>query len=192
MVPLDGTREPFNLSRHPDPDCSPVWSPDGTRIAFVGRRDGEESDIYWFNLVKKSEEETGRDRKLKDAIAAMEKKSSRGGRGRGGDDPSAKPGGDRPTGGGGRRFGRGRRGRGRGGRGGGAPPTGGADDDTAEDRPEKARKDEKPVEVKIDFEGIHDRMHRIRLADVTRSAGGTSAGLADRFRGALEWIRATP
>ena len=44
IVPVDGTREPFNLSRHPDSDFGPVWSGDGKRIAWTGRRDGEEFD----------------------------------------------------------------------------------------------------------------------------------------------------
>ncbi|MFK7739287.1 MAG: S41 family peptidase [Planctomycetota bacterium] len=73
VVPLDGTREPFNISRHPDYDGSPAWSGDGKRLAFVSRRDGEESDIYYVNLSRDVEEQTSRDRKLEEAIAAMKK-----------------------------------------------------------------------------------------------------------------------
>lgn len=71
IVPVDGTREPFNLSRHPDSDTSPKWSGDGKRIAWVGRRDGEELDIYVVELAKETDEMTERDEKLKKALAAM-------------------------------------------------------------------------------------------------------------------------
>lgn len=73
VVPLDGTREPFNISRHPDYDGSPAWSGDGKRLAFVSRRDGEESDVYYVNLTSETEERTSRDRKLEEAMAAMKK-----------------------------------------------------------------------------------------------------------------------
>ena len=74
LVPIDGTREPFNLSRHPDFDGSPTWSGDGKRIAWVGRRDGEEADIYVVELAKATDETTERDEKLKKALKAMEGK----------------------------------------------------------------------------------------------------------------------
>ena len=47
IVPVDGSRPPFNLSRHPDNDADPVWSPDGKTIAFTGRRGENEVDIYY-------------------------------------------------------------------------------------------------------------------------------------------------
>jgi Tol biopolymer transport system component len=37
-----------NLSRHPAHDSDPAWSPDGRRIAFLSRRDGEQ-EIYVVN-----------------------------------------------------------------------------------------------------------------------------------------------
>ncbi|MCA9320764.1 MAG: PD40 domain-containing protein [Planctomycetes bacterium] len=154
VTPLDGTREPFNLSRHPDRDSSPTWSPDGTRIAFVSRRDGEESDIYWVNLQKDVEEKTARDRKLEEAIAAMEKKGGRGSRG------AASAAGakaeDRPA--------SGRRGRGRGRANGGTDPKPEplAAKDQDEEKPAEKKNDEAPKDVVIDFDGIFERLHRIR------------------------------
>ena len=40
----DGS-QPINLTNDPDNDSHPVWSPDGTEIAFVSRRD-DNSEIY--------------------------------------------------------------------------------------------------------------------------------------------------
>ena len=71
ILKLDGTEPPFNVSCHPDRDGSPVWSPDGKRIAWTGRRTGEEMDIWYVTVQKDAAEETGRDRRLKKALAAM-------------------------------------------------------------------------------------------------------------------------
>lgn len=88
IKPLDGHREPFNLSVHPDDDRDPVWSPDGKRIAFVGRRWGNESDIVFVNLRKKEEETTSRQRKLEKALKKMKgRKKKKGGKKK----PATKP-----------------------------------------------------------------------------------------------------
>ncbi len=90
LTRLDGTIPPFNLSRHPDNDGQPVWSGDGKRVAFVSNRDGEETDIYWVDLTAEEAERTARDRKLEEAMKALEK----GGKGskdkEGGKDKEAK------------------------------------------------------------------------------------------------------
>ena len=55
---VDGSRKPFNLSRHPDSDGGVRWSPNGKLLAFTGRRYDTETDIYYVWL-KKEDEETG-------------------------------------------------------------------------------------------------------------------------------------
>jgi tricorn protease len=137
VLPVDGSRPPFNLSRHPDNDTAPRWSPDGTRIAFVGRRDGEESDVYVVTLAAAVAEETARDRTLKKALEALQAPRPR-----------------RETA--------------------AAPKEGAAAEPAA--RPARAA----AKEVVIDFAGIHDRIHRIRLAgserDLVWSPDGTQLG----------------
>ncbi|MBX3464140.1 MAG: PD40 domain-containing protein [Planctomycetes bacterium] len=158
LAPIDGSRPPFHLSRHPGRDAEPRWSPDGTRIAFVGQREDRERDVFYVNLTKGVEEKTGRDRKLEEALEAMKKKpaGSRGdgaatangprGRRRGGEpatEPQPEP--QAPV---------------------GEPVA--ADDKPGDPAPEKPAA--RPgVEVAIDFDGILDRVHRIRLANSAES-----------------------
>ena len=66
--PVDGSSQPVNISRHPDNESNPVWSPDGRIIAFTGRRVGEETDIHYVHLRKEDEDESPRDRKVKKAL----------------------------------------------------------------------------------------------------------------------------
>ena len=73
IAPVDGSMLPYNVSRHPDWEGNPSWSPDGKALAFVGRRHGEEIDIYYVWLNKKSDQQGGRDRVEAEAIAAMKK-----------------------------------------------------------------------------------------------------------------------
>ena len=137
IVPLDGMREPFNVSRHPDSDRGPVWSGDGKRIAWIGRRDGEEYDIYWVELTKASSETTERDELLEKALKAMEPKEggARKGEGRG----KSEGGGDSAD-----------------------------EEEKGEEKPEGAGKpegEEKDDVISIDFDGILNRVSRIRVPD---------------------------
>jgi len=72
VMPLDRSREPFNLSCHPDDDDGPVWSPDGKALAFTGRRAGDEWDIWYVYLAREKDDETARHRKLEEALKKME------------------------------------------------------------------------------------------------------------------------
>jgi tricorn protease len=53
VCPADGSKEPINLSRHPDDDRSPVWFPNGRAIAFVSRRNNDDDDVWMVFLRKK-------------------------------------------------------------------------------------------------------------------------------------------
>jgi len=62
----------FNVSKHPDNEFSPAWSPDGKTLAFVGRRFDHEYDIYYVSLTRGKSERTLRDEKLEQALKANE------------------------------------------------------------------------------------------------------------------------
>lgn len=141
ILPLDATRAPYNLSRHPDNDWGPVWSGDGKRIAFVSRRVGEEADIYYVNLTNEEEERTSRDQKLEEALEAM-KKGKKNAKKRGGGDPNDDPRDD-------------------------DEPAAGDDDAVAKEDDEGADEEADEDLVVIDFDGIQERMHRISIPDTT-------------------------
>jgi tricorn protease len=73
VTPLDGSREPYNLSRHPDNEASPRWSPDGKMIAFVGRREADQVDIYFVHLQADENEISARDLRMKAALNRLGK-----------------------------------------------------------------------------------------------------------------------
>ncbi len=177
VLPIDGSKPPYNLSKHPDDEGAPAWSPDGKMIAFTGRREAEETDVYYVYLRNKDEDQTRRERTLEKAIEKMKSGGRRGG-GAGGATPPGTgvpptPGGTAPGGfpGGGRRFGRP-----------GGPGTS-ADQQAKAQTPAKAEakaetkaastatpatpEPKKPPEVVIDFEGIHERLHRVSIPNST-------------------------
>ncbi len=69
----EGKPGPYNLSRHPDTDRNPRWSPDGKMLAFTGRHEEKETDIFYVYLNRTDEEKDRRDRKIEEAREKMEK-----------------------------------------------------------------------------------------------------------------------
>ncbi len=141
LTKADGSVPPFNLSRHPDSDRGPAWSPDGKKIAFTGRRTHKEVDVYYVYLTKEEDQTTRRDRQLKKAMDTMKKgaakKSGRKAKKKG--DENGKDGKKKET------------------------------DKDKDKEKEKKKKKAKPIEVKIDFDGLHERIHRISVPDSSES-----------------------
>jgi tricorn protease len=50
--PVDDSKEPVNISKHPRPDTNPVWSPDGSKLAFLSNRNNGDDDV-WFAWLNK-------------------------------------------------------------------------------------------------------------------------------------------
>ncbi len=55
IVDESGEQESYNLSRHPNWDWNPRWSPDGRIISYVGKRYDEKTDIYYVWLNREDE-----------------------------------------------------------------------------------------------------------------------------------------
>lgn len=52
--PLTESREPVNVSMHPRGDYSPVWSPDGSKLAFRSNRHNRDADV-WFAWLRRED-----------------------------------------------------------------------------------------------------------------------------------------
>jgi len=50
----DNSVKPVNVSMHPRGDTDPVWSPDGSKLAFCSARNNHDSDV-WFVWLKRSD-----------------------------------------------------------------------------------------------------------------------------------------
>ncbi len=149
LLPVDGSVPPFNLSRHPDDDTSPKWSPDGKMIAWTGHRELDEADIFYVNLRAEDDEKTKRERtlakareKLKKAVKPEPKK----------EEPKKE---EKPA----EPFKK--------------PDDGAKPDDPKPEAPkvdekkpeEKKPEEKKPEPMKIDFDDIHERVHRIKITN---------------------------
>ena len=49
---------PYNVSRHPDEDVSPSWSPDGRRLVWLSRRHDDTFDVWGVWLTRADDERT--------------------------------------------------------------------------------------------------------------------------------------
>ena len=54
VMDVDGKNQQ-NLTKHPDKDSAPSWSPDGKRIVFTSKRDGN-SEIYVMDADGKNQQ----------------------------------------------------------------------------------------------------------------------------------------
>lgn len=78
ITALDGSTKPVNVSRHPDNDGNPRFSPDGKILAFTGRRVDSEVDVYYVYLNEEDDDETSRQRRMEEALELMKKKRKSG------------------------------------------------------------------------------------------------------------------
>ncbi|MEQ8790193.1 MAG: S41 family peptidase [Pirellulaceae bacterium] len=129
LAPLDGSREPFNVSRHPDNESGPVWSPDGRAIAFVGRRMAEEVDIYYVWLKAEDEDRSSRERRLEQALEKIQKARKTAASGK----------------------------------------TDSSGEKKDENKKEEDKKEEDADAMQIDFDRMHERIHRISVPNSSES-----------------------
>ncbi len=179
VMPVDGSRAPFNLSRHPNNDQSPEWSPDGKMIAWTGRREFDEVDIFYVNLLAEDDERTKRERtlvKAREKIKTAEKAAAAAPKTttttttpespKPVDKPEVKPA-DKPT----------------------EKPT---DKSAVKPEPKPVEKSVDKPALKIDFENIHERIHRITIANSVENTllwSPDSKKLA--FQGVIDGKKAT-
>jgi tricorn protease len=135
IKPLDGSKPPFNLSRHPYNESNPVWSPDGKLIAYVGARDEKDNiDIHYVWLQAQDNERSNRDRTLDKALEKFRRPTG----------PTPFP----------KKENEGEQ----------EPPTPKKDDPAIPPKKEGAVPPKKgPVEVVIDFDGIYKRIKRVSI-----------------------------
>jgi C-terminal processing protease CtpA/Prc/Tol biopolymer transport system component len=75
--PVDNNIKPINVSMHPRGDYSPVWSPDGSKLAFISLRGKTDKDIWFAWLREEDWEKTKEDWEYPDENIQPKKKSKK-------------------------------------------------------------------------------------------------------------------
>ncbi|KAA3608290.1 MAG: hypothetical protein DWQ01_14675 [Planctomycetota bacterium] len=84
--------KPFNLTRHPDDDTSPRWSPDGRYLAFTSRRRMLDETDVWMALLHKEDAEINELERLElEEAREKAKKAKKKGAAKGKSEPGAEP-----------------------------------------------------------------------------------------------------
>ncbi len=73
LVPADGASAPVNVSRHPDNDFLPAFSPDGRCLAWLRQRSESAADLAFVWLSREHGDLSARDRKIEEAREKMSK-----------------------------------------------------------------------------------------------------------------------
>ncbi|QDV27406.1 S41 family peptidase [Aureliella helgolandensis] len=73
ITSISGESRAVNVSRHPDNEGSPKFSPDGKILAFTGRRSDDERDVYYVYLNQADDQQTSRQRRIEEALELMRK-----------------------------------------------------------------------------------------------------------------------
>lgn len=151
IVGTEPGAKPLNISRHPDNEGAPVWSPDGKVIAFVGRRRDREVDIFYVFLSTEDDDRDARERRLEKALETMAK--ARKTQAKSSEKSAGKPGESKPA---------------------KSPPDGKSDKTSGksgkDDKSSKSGKGSKgPKPVRIDRDRIHERVRRIALPNTSAS-----------------------
>lgn len=159
--PVDGSSDPVNISRHPDDESNPVWSPDGKLIAFTGRRADDETDVY-FVWTQKQDDETGsRDRKLKKALETLDKARKKKPASTSAEPPKPEPAKEVAPEKGKKKKRKKKKPE--------EKPEESTGKPAKEAKEEEAKTEPKLPEVKIDFDGIQRRLRRISIPNSTES-----------------------
>jgi C-terminal processing protease CtpA/Prc len=72
IIPAKGGKE-VNISRHPDMDMAPVWSPDGKMLSFSSRRYANNMEVLYTYLTERDSYKTREDWKLEKELEALKK-----------------------------------------------------------------------------------------------------------------------
>ncbi|MEA2063636.1 MAG: peptidase S41, partial [Gemmatimonadota bacterium] len=78
LVAADRSREPVNVSMHPDIDNSPMFSADGRKLAFLSRRNHDNLDLYFVFLRRTDHELSVQERRWRAEEEAEKEKKKKG------------------------------------------------------------------------------------------------------------------